>query len=61
MTGPFGGVIGAKLEVIIQRNVYGLPAKMAPHEDNGQFNGVIFEFDDITNKVVRIERINKVF
>ncbi|KLL01561.1 MAG: metallophosphatase [Mycoplasmataceae bacterium RC_NB112A] len=61
MTGPYGGVIGAKLEVIIRRNKYGLPAKMAPHEDNGQFNGVIFEFDDATNKVVNIERIRKIF
>ena len=61
MTGPAGGVIGAKYEVIIQRAKYGLPAKMAPHEDRGQFNGVIFEFDDITNKVVSIERIKEIF
>jgi calcineurin-like phosphoesterase len=61
MTGPFGGVIGAKLEVIVRRNIYGLPAKMAPHEDNGQFNGVIFEFNDISNKVVKIQRVRKIF
>ncbi|CAG8768636.1 11941_t:CDS:2, partial [Ambispora leptoticha] len=41
MTGPYGGIIGAKPEVIFQRAKYGLPAKMTPAEDNGQFNGVI--------------------
>ncbi|CAJ0830721.1 17598_t:CDS:2 [Entrophospora sp. SA101] len=51
MTGPYGGVIGAKPEVIFQRAKYGLPAKMTPTEDNGQFNGVVLEFDD-NNKVV---------
>ncbi|CAG8568359.1 4688_t:CDS:1 [Paraglomus occultum] len=61
MTGPYGGVIGAKPEVIFQRAKYGLPAKMTPHEDNGQFNGVIFEFDDDSNKLLNIRRIKKVF
>ena len=61
MTGPYGGVIGAKLEVIIRRNKYGLPAKMAPHEDNGQFNGVIFEFDPTSSQVVNIQRVRKIF
>ena len=62
MTGPAQGVIGARPEVIFQRAKYGLPAKIEPHEnekDYGQFNGVIFEFDDTTSKVIRIERINK--
>ena len=61
MTGPYGGVIGAKPEVIFQRAKYGLPAKMAPHEDNGQFNGVIFEFDEDSNKLLSIKRIKKIF
>ena len=60
MTGSYGGVIGAKPEVIFQRAKYGLPAKMAPAEDNGQFNGVIFEFDD-NNKMTSIKRIKKLF
>ncbi|MCE8167863.1 MAG: TIGR00282 family metallophosphoesterase [Candidatus Moeniiplasma glomeromycotorum] len=61
MTGPYSGVIGAKPEVIFQRAKYGLPAKMAPAEDNGQFNGVIFEFDDINNKVINVKRIKEIF
>jgi metallophosphoesterase (TIGR00282 family) len=60
MTGPHGGVIGAKLETIIQRGKYGLPARIIPHEDQGQFNGVIFEFDEVSNKVKNIKRINKI-
>lgn len=61
MTGPHNGIIGAKSEVIIQRAKYALPAKMAPVEDNGQFNGVIFEFEDLNNKVKNITRIREVF
>ena len=61
MTGPYGGVIGARPEVIFQRAKYGLPAKMTPHEDNGQFNGVIFEFDDDSNSLLSIKRIKEVF
>jgi len=61
MTGPHGGIIGAKFEVIIQRTKYSLPTKMAPYEDNGQFNGVIFEFDEVSNKVLSIQRIREVF
>lgn len=61
MTGPYGGVIGAKPEVIFKRAKYGLPAKMTPFKDNGQFNGVVFEFDDKTNKLIDIKRIRKIF
>ncbi|RHZ35701.1 TIGR00282 family metallophosphoesterase [endosymbiont GvMRE of Glomus versiforme] len=61
MTGPYSGVIGAKPEVIFQRAKCGLPAKMRPHEDNGQFNGAIFEFDDVNNKLISIKRIRKIF
>ena len=61
MSGPQGGIIGAQPEIIIQRAKYGLSAKMAPYEDKGQFNGVIFDFDDISNKVVNIQRVREIF
>lgn len=61
MTGPHGGIIGAQPEVIVQRAKYGLSAKMAPCEDKGQFNGIIFEFDDISNKVLNIKRVRETF
>jgi 2',3'-cyclic-nucleotide 2'-phosphodiesterase len=61
MTGPYWGIIGARPEIIIQRAKYGLPAKMAPYEDKGQFNGVVFEFDDITKKAVSVKRIREIF
>lgn len=60
MTGPTEGVIGAQLEAIIQRAKYGLPARIIPHADSGQFNGVIWEIDDTSNKVINIQRINQV-
>ena len=63
MTGPSEGIIGAERKAIIRRAKEGLPAKIVPHEakeDRGQFNGVIFEFDN-NNKVVKIQRINQVF
>jgi len=61
MTGPSEGIIGAKREAIIRRAKDGLPAKIIPHEDKenkGQFNGIIIEIDDNTNKVINIQRIN---
>ena len=63
MTGPSEGIIGAERKAIIRRAKEGLPAKIVPHEDpqdKGQFNGVIFEINE-NNKVVKIQRINKVF
>lgn len=64
MTGPAWGVIGADPKGIIKRAERGLPAKMAPHEDEkdkGQFNGIIIEFDDINNRAISIKRIRKIF
>jgi calcineurin-like phosphoesterase len=62
MTGPAEGVIGANPKAIFRRAKYGFPAKIEPHEDEkgeGQFNGVIIEFDDDSNKVISIRRINE--
>lgn len=61
MTGPYGGVIGAEPTAIIQRTKRGLPAKMFPYEDKGQFNGILLEIDETNNKVIKIERVRKVF
>lgn len=57
MNGPSNGVIGASLTCIIERAKYGYSSKMEPHSDSGQFNGVIFEFDE-QNKVKSIKRLN---
>jgi 2',3'-cyclic-nucleotide 2'-phosphodiesterase len=64
MTGPAHGVIGADPEGIIKRAERGLPAKMIPHKDErdkGQFNGVVFEFDPVSNQAINIQRIRKIF
>ncbi|CAG8832913.1 14025_t:CDS:1, partial [Racocetra persica] len=50
LTGPYGGIIGAQPETIIRRAKDALPSKMLPYEDNGQFNGIILEIDDTSNK-----------
>ena len=64
MTGPAHGIIGADPEGIIKRAERGLPARMIPHKDEkdkGQFNGVIFEFDPVSNQAINIQRIRKTF
>ena len=58
MTGPKNGIIGADPNCIIKRVKYGFNSKMEPFEDSGQFNGVIFDFNQDDNKVRSIERMN---
>jgi len=58
MTGPQHGIIGAQPQAIIQRSKYGFSAKMLPSEDNGKFNGIILEINEISNQVISIKRIN---
>jgi 2',3'-cyclic-nucleotide 2'-phosphodiesterase len=57
MNGPRDGVIGADLECVIERTKYGFSSKMEPSSDLGQFNGVIFEFNE-KNQVKSISRLN---
>ena len=59
MTGPKKSVIGMDVDVSIKRFETSLPEKYKVAEDQGKFNSCMFEIDDKTNKVIRIERINK--
>ncbi len=59
MTGPKKSVIGMDVDVSIKRFETALPEKYKVAEGKSKFNSVMFEIDDKTNKVVRIERINK--
>lgn len=59
MTGPKKSVIGMDVDVSIKRFETSLPEKYKVAEGVGKFNSCMFEIDDATNKVVRIERINK--
>lgn len=59
MTGPKKSVIGMDVDVSIKRFETSLPEKYKIAEGEGKFNSCMFEIDDKTNKVVKIERINR--
>ena len=58
MTGPKRSVIGMDVEVSFKRFETSLPEryKLSP-DPKGKFNSCMFEIDDKTNKVIKIERI----
>jgi len=57
MTGPKNSVIGMDIQVSFKRFETTLPEKYKIAEGDCIFNGVIFDVDDITNKVKVIKRI----
>ena len=59
MTGPKKSVIGMDIAASIKRFETSLPEKYKLAEGKAMFNSCIFEIDDVTNKVVKIERYNK--
>lgn len=59
MTGPKKSVIGMDVDASIKRFVTSLPEKYKVAEGKGMFNSCIFEIDENTNKVIKIERLNK--
>lgn len=58
MTGPKNAALGMDINVAIKRLTTSLPEKYKVAEGDCMFNGVIFEVDDKTLKVLKIERIN---
>ena len=59
MTGPKKSVIGMDVDVSIKRFETSLPEKYKVAEGKGKFNSCMFEIDEQTNKVIKIERITK--
>ncbi len=59
MTGPKNSVIGMDIKVSFKRFETTLPERYKIAEGECMFNSVMFEIDDNTNKVTRIERISK--
>ena len=57
MTGPKNSVIGMDKEVAFKRFLTSLPEKYKTAMGETMFNGVVFQIDDITNKVTKIIRI----
>ncbi len=58
MTGPKNSVIGMDIQVSIKRFETALPEKYKLAEGECILNAVIFDIDDISNKVTSIERMN---
>lgn len=58
MTGPKKSVIGMDVEASIKRFETTLPERYKIATGECIFNGVIFEIDDVTNKVKDIKRVN---
>lgn len=59
MTGPITSVIGMDVKVSLKRFVTSLPEKYKIAEGEAKLNSVIFTVDDNTNKVTKIERVNR--
>ena len=58
MTGPKESVIGMDIQASIKRFETALPEKYKIAEGECIFNSIMFEIDDVTNKVTSIKRIN---
>lgn len=58
MTGPKNSVIGMDIDVSFKRFETSLPEKYKLAEGEAMFNSCLFEIDNITNQVIKIERIN---
>ena len=59
MTGPKNSVIGMDVKASIKRFETTLPERYHIAEGETKFNAVIFEIDDETNNVIKIERIRR--
>ncbi len=58
MTGPKNSVIGMDINTSIKRFETTLPERYKIADGDCIFNGVIFEIDDSSNKVININRLN---
>ncbi len=59
MTGPKYSVIGMDIKASIKRFETTLPEKYKTAQGECKLNGVIFDINDYTNKVIKIERIKR--
>lgn len=58
MTGPKNSVIGMDIDVSFKRFETALPERYKLAEGEAMMNGCLFDVDDNTNRVTKIERIN---
>ena len=57
MTGPYDSVIGVDKDIVLRKFTTLMPEKFEVAKGGAQLNAVIFEIDDTTKKVKRIERL----
>ena len=57
MTGPKNSIIGMAPEAALKRFLTQIPERYSCAEGEAILNAVVFEIDDISNKVSKIERI----
>ncbi|HEY4363112.1 MAG TPA: TIGR00282 family metallophosphoesterase [Bryobacteraceae bacterium] len=58
MTGPYHSVIGVDKDIILQRFLTQLPAKMEAARSGGELHGVIVEVDEGTGKATAVRRVS---
>lgn len=58
MTGPKNSVIGMDIEVSFKRFETSLPERYKIAEGEAMLNSCLFEVDDATNYVTKVQRIN---
>lgn len=57
MTGPYRGVIGVDKDIILQRFLTQMPAKMEAARYDAELHGVIVEVDEATGKATAVRRV----
>jgi len=56
MTGPYDSVIGVEKEIVLQKFLTSLPARMEPAKRSVELHSVIVEVDDHTGKALNVRR-----
>ena len=56
MTGPYDSVIGVEKEIVLQKFLTSLPARMEPAKRSVELHSVIVEVDDQTGKALNVRR-----
>jgi metallophosphoesterase (TIGR00282 family) len=59
MNGPHDSVIGVKTDIILRKQLTGMPIRFVPAETGNQINAVMIEIDEETGKAVKIVRIKR--
>lgn len=59
MNGPHDSIIGVKKEIILKKQLTGMPSRFEPADSGNQINAVFIEVDETTGKATSITRIKR--